>query len=131
MIDGESEHPEHEMAFDLHRPSDAHEPSAEFVFQASIDPLDHRPEIVDSPVGVGQMDQRPPLGFRLVLGFQVGVGAEVDVDHGNMAEVPAVFDDLCGIVGRVHDVIQISDSLPGDAHERDGDLAVVDGSGGE
>src|SRR5271166_6495035 len=110
LIDGERDDAEHEMAFDLECAADAEKSGAELVFQTSVDAFGHGAEIVDQVVEVG---------------------AKVAVDDGGVAERPAVVVDRGGVVGGVHEIVEIGDASAGHGHQGNGDLAVVDGGRGQ
>src|SRR5271166_6245779 len=50
---------------------------------------------------------------------------------GAWAERPAVVMDGGGVVGRIHQVVEIGDAGAGYGHQGNGDLTVVDGSRGK
>ncbi len=72
----------------------------------------------DQPTGTPCL---PLLPQRLLARAAAGV----DVDDRNMTQGAAVGADFRGIVGAVHQVIQVADSLRRQGRQRDGDLAVV------
>src|ERR1700678_414438 len=57
--------------------------------------------------------------------------AKVAIDDRRVAEHLAVVMDDGGVVGRVHQIVEIRDAVAGDGHQGNGDLTVVDGSRGQ
>src|ERR1700722_3646663 len=60
------------------------------------------------------------------LGFMLG--AEVAIDDRHMAERLCVVMNGGGVVGRIHQIVEIGDAGAGHGHQGNGDLTVVDGS---
>src|SRR5271165_326478 len=131
LIDGERDDAEHEMAFDLERAADAEKSGAELVFQTGVDAFGHGAEIVDQVVEVGHVDELQALDLAAPFGLALVVGAKVAVDDGGVAERPALGVDRGGVVGGVHEIVEIGDAGARHSHQGDGDLAVVDGGRGQ
>src|SRR5271165_3439784 len=131
LIDGERDDAEHEMAFYLECAADAEKSGAELVFQTSVDGFGHGAEIVDQVVEVGHVDELQALDLAAAFGLGLVVGAKVAVDDGGVAERPALVVDRGGVVGGVHEIVEIGDAGAGHGHQGNGDLAVVDGGRGQ
>src|SRR5208337_4868942 len=116
LIDGERDDAEHEMAFDLERAADAEKSGAELVFQTGVDAFGHGAEIVDQVVEVGHVDELQALDFAAPFGLALVVGAKVAVDDGGVAERPALVVDRGGVVGGVHEIVEIGDAGAGHGH---------------
>src|SRR5208337_1500199 len=131
LIDGERDDAEHEMAFDLERAADAEKSGAELVFQTGVDAFGHGAEIVDQVVEVGHVDELQALDLAAPFGLAFVVGAKVALDDGGVAERPALVVDRGGVVGGVHEIVEIGDAGARHGHQGNGDLAVVDGGRGQ
>ena len=131
LIDGERDDAEHEVAFDLDRAAHADDPCAEFVLQSGVDAFGHGSKIKEPVVGVGHVDEFHALDFFGPFGLGFVLGAIVAVDDRRMAERLAVVMDGGGVVGRIHQVVEIGDAGAGYGHQGNGDLTVVDGSRGK
>ena len=131
LIDGERDDAEHEMAFDLECAADAEKSGAELVFQTGVDAFGHGAEIVDQVVEVGPVDELQALDFAAPFGLGLVVGAKVAVDDRGVAQRPALVVDRGGVVGGVHEIVEIGDAGAGHGHQGNGDLAVVDGGRGQ
>src|SRR5271166_3917779 len=131
LIDGERDDAEHEMAFDLECAADAEKSGAELVFQTGVDAFGHGAEIVDQVVEVGHVDELQALDLAAPFGLALVVGAKVAVDDGGVAERPALVVDRGGVVGGVHEIVEIGDAGARHGHQGNGDLAVVDGGRGQ
>src|SRR5271166_361261 len=119
------------MAFDLERAADAEKSGAELVFQTGVDAFGHGAEIVDQVVEVGHVDELQALDLAAPFGLALVVGAKVAVDDGGVAERPALVVDRGGVVGGVHEIVEIGDAGARHGHQGNGDLAVVDGGRGQ
>ena len=131
LIDGERDDAEHEMAFDLECAADAEKSGAELVFQTGVDAFGHGAEIVDQVVEVGHVDELQALDFAAPFGLGLVVGAKVAVDDRSVAQRPALVVDRGGVVGGVHEIVEIGDAGARHGHQGNGDLAVVDGGRGQ
>ena len=131
LIDGERDDAEHEMAFDLDCAADAEGSGAEFVFQSGVDAFGHGAKIVDQVVGVGHVDEFHALDFSAPFGLGFVLGAKVAVDDRSMAERLALVMDGGGVVGGIHEIVEIGDAGAGHGHQGNGDLTVVDGGRGQ
>src|SRR5271166_5812979 len=121
LIDGERDDAEHEMAFDLERAADAEKSGAELVFQTGVDAFGHGAEIVDQVVEVGHVDELQALDLAAPFSLALVVGAKVSVDDGGVAERPAVGVDRRGVVGGVHEIVEIGDAGARHGHQGNGD----------
>src|SRR5271168_3614734 len=119
------------MAFDLECAADADKSGAELVFQPGVDAFGHGAEIVDQVVEVRHVDELQALDLTPPFGLALVVGAKVAVDNGGVAERPALIVDGGGVVGGVHEIVEIGDAGAGHGHQGNGDLAVVDGGRGQ
>src|SRR5271166_560185 len=119
------------MAFDLERAADAEKSGAELVFQTGVDAVGHGAEIVDQVVEGGHVDELVALDLAAPFGLAFVVGAKVPVDDGGVAERPALVVDRGGVVGGVHEIVEIGDAGARHGHQGNGDLAVVDGGRGQ
>src|SRR5271165_1533502 len=119
------------MAFDLECAADADKSGAELVFQPGVDAFGHGAEIVDQVVEVGHVDELEALDLAAPFGLALVVGAKVAVDDGGVAERPALIVDGGGVVGGVHEIVEIGDAGARHGHQGNGDLAVVDGGRGQ
>src|SRR5271166_1441066 len=119
------------MAFDLECAADAEKSGAELVFQTGVDAFGHGAEIVDQVVEVGHVDELQALDLAAPFSLALVVGAKVSVDDGGVAERPAVGVDRRGVVGGVHEIVEIGDAGAGHGHQGNSDLAVVDGGRGQ
>ena len=99
---------------------------AELVFQTGVDAFGHGAEIVDQVVEVGPVDELQALDFAAPFGLGLVVGAKVAVDDRSVAQRPALVVDRGGVVGGVHEIVEIGDAGAGHGHQGNGDLAVVD-----
>src|SRR5271166_4692038 len=88
-------------------------------------------EIVDQVVEVRHVDELEALDLAAPFGLALVVGAKVAVDDGSVAERPALIVDGGGVVGGVHEIVEIGDAGAGHGHQGNGDLAVVDGGRGQ
>src|SRR5271165_4915336 len=127
LIGGERDDAEHEVAFDLDRAAHAQEPGAEFVLQSSIDAFDHGAEIVDDVICVGHVDELHPVDLPFPFGLDLMLGAKVAVDDRRVAERTAVVMNGGGVVGGVHEIVEIGNPRAGHGHQGNGDLTVVNG----
>src|SRR5271168_4649153 len=59
------------------------------------------------------------------------LAAEVAIDDRHMAERLSVVMNSGGVVGRIHQIVEIGDAGAGHGHQGNGDLTVVDGSRGQ
>src|SRR5271163_1950542 len=59
------------------------------------------------------------------------LAAEVAIDDRHMAERLCVVMNRGGVVGRIHQIVEIGDAGAGHGHQGNGDLTVVDGSRGQ
>src|SRR5208283_4510005 len=107
LIDGERDDAEHEVAFDLDRAAHADDPCAEFVLQSGVDAFGHGSKIKEPVVGIGHVDEFHALDFFGPFGLGFVLGAIVAVDDRRMAERLAVVMDGGGVVGRIHQVVEI------------------------
>ena len=81
----------------------------EFVFQPRIHPLHRRPFVMPHRRG-GLVTQQPqPFLFRLNLHLGRRIPAGIGIDDRHMPQPAAVLVDRLGIVGRVHQVVQVDD----------------------
>src|SRR5271154_3594167 len=119
------------MAFDLERAADTEKSGTELVFQTGVDAFVHGGEILDPVVEVGDVDELEALDLAAPFGLALVVGAKVAVDDGGVAERPALIVDGGGVVGGVHEIVEIGDAGAGHGHQGNGDLAVVDGGRGQ
>ena len=119
------------MAFDLDGAADPDETPAELVFQAGVDSFGHGSEVVDQVVEVGHVDEAAAFDFGRPFLFAGAVGAVIGIDHGDVAARSAVLMDVLGVVGCVHDFIEIVDPRSGHGHERDGGVGIVQGRRGQ
>ena len=118
-------------SFDLECAADAEKSVAELVFQTGVDAFGHGAEIVDQVVEVGPVDELQALDFAAPFGLGLVVGAKVAVDDRSVAQRPALVVDRGGVVGGVHEIVEIGDAGAGHGHQGNGDLAVVDGGRGQ
>src|SRR5271166_984538 len=126
LIDGERDDAEHEMAFDLECAADAEKSGAELVFQTGVDAFGHGAEIVDQVVEVGHVDELQALDLAAPFSLAFVVGAKVSVDDGGVAERPAVGVDRGGVVGGVHEIVEIGDAGARHGHQGNGDPRACD-----
>src|SRR3954453_18318209 len=105
--------------------------TAVVVFDGAIDALGGGALVVDQIIRIGHVDSAAGSAFRGDFGLQHGVTAGVAVDDRDASRSLTIGDDGGGIVGGVHDVVEPDDALLALAGERDGELAVVNRSGGE
>src|SRR5271165_5117799 len=131
LIDRECHHAEHEVAFDLDRAAHAHGPCAEFILQSGVDAFGQGAKIKNDVVRIGHMDEFHALDFFGPFGLGFVLGAKVAIDDRRMAERLAVVMDGGGVVGRIHEIVEIGDAGAGHGHQGNGDLTVVDGSRGQ
>src|SRR5271169_693481 len=82
-------------------------------------------------VGVGHVDEFHALDFFGPFGLGFMLGAEVAIDDRHMAERLCVVMNSGGVVGRIHQIVEIGDAGAGHGHQGNGDLTVVDGSRGQ
>ena len=127
LIDSEREDAEHEVAFDLDRAAHAQKPGAEFVLQSGVDAFDHGAEVVDHIVGVGHVDEFHPLDFPFPFGLDLMQDAKVAIDDRRVAEHAALIMNGGGIVGGVHEIVEIGNPRASHGHQGNGDLTVVNG----
>jgi len=104
---------------------------AEFILQAGIGTFGCGSLVVGQVGGIGDVDQAAPCPLGGDFGFEGGIAAGIAVDHGDPAGGAAIIDDGLGIVGGIHKVVEPYDALFAGPGERDGNLAVVGGRGGE
>ena len=83
--------------------------------------------MVEPVVGVGHVDEFHALDFFGPFGLGFVLGAIVAVDDRRMERLAVVMDGG-GVVGRIHQVVEIGDAGAGYGHQGNGDLTVVDGS---
>ena len=98
LIDDERDDAEHEMAFDLECAADVEKSGAELVFQTDVDAFGHGAEIVDQVIEVGHVDELQALDFAAPFGQRERCG---------VAQLPAVIVDRGGVVGGVHEIVEI------------------------
>ena len=124
LINRERHHPEHQMTQHLGMAAHAHAAPPEFILETAIDTLDARAFVVtsvlrqDPPAGTAC----PPLPLQLLL---ARAAPGVAVDDRDMPQGMAVSADFRGIIGAIHQVIQVADTLRRQGRRRDGRLAVV------
>ena len=80
---------------------------------------------------MGDFDQPAPCALGGDFSLERGIAAGVAVNHRNPAGGEAIIDDRPGVVCGIHEVVEPHDALFAGPGERDGNLAVMDGSGGE
>ena len=112
LIDRECHHAEHEVAFDLDRAAHAHGPCAEFILQSGVDAFGQGAKIKNDVVRIGHMDEFHALDFFGPFGLGFVLGAKVAIDDRRMAERLAVVMDGGGVVGRIHEIVEIGDGAP-------------------
>jgi hypothetical protein len=76
-------------------------------FQPGVDAFGHGAEIVDHVVEVGHVDELQALDLAAPFGLAFVVGAKVALDNGGVAERQALVVDRCGVVGGVHEIVEI------------------------
>src|SRR5271170_862697 len=117
LIDRERDQAEHEVAFDLDGAAHADEPRAEFILQPGVDSFGHGSKIKNYVVGVGHVDEFHALDFPGPFGLGFMLGAEVAIDDRHMAERLSAVMNGGGVVGRIHEIVEIGDA--GAGHESD------------
>ena len=75
-----------------------------------VDAFGHGAEIVDQVVEVGPVDELQALDFAAPFGLGLVVGAKVAVDDRSVAQRPALVVDRGGVVGGVHEIVEIGDA---------------------
>src|SRR5208337_400777 len=77
-------------------------------------------------VEVGHVDELQALDLAAAFGLGLVVGAKVAVDDGGVAERPALVVDRGGVVGGVHEIVEIGDAGAGHGHQGNGDPRACD-----
>ena len=128
---GKNSDTSHQVAERLEMASDPEMAGAEFVLQAGVGAFGGGSFVVGRIPRICDVDQPAacPLGGDFGLAACVATG--VALDHGNPARGDAIIDDGLGIVGGIHEIVEPNGTLFAGPGERDGDLAVMGGSGGE
>ncbi len=98
---------------------------------AGVGPLDTGPDPEPHGLGIDMAYCTPGPGLPVPLLLEVLVPARIDIDDRNMAKPFAHLVDLPGIIGRVHEIVEIGHTPGGHHRQRDRDLAVMDGCRGE
>ena len=111
LIGCQSQYTEHEVGHHFGPSSDSNHPTAEFVFEPSINPLNICPLFVTTVFRPFKMKQFKTPSFCSQFFFKFGIPAGVDIDNGYMPQRPAVLPDNRGIICRVHQIIQVGDPL--------------------
>ena len=130
-VGGECNDAEHQVAERLQVAANAEMAATEFIFDASIGAFCGGRFVVCQVPGIGDFDQPAPCALGGDFRLERGVAAGVAVDHRNPAGGEAIIDDRVSVVCGIHEVVELHDALFAGPGERDGDLAVMDGSGGE
>ena len=130
-VGGECNDAEHQVAERLEVAANAEMAATEFIFDARIGAFCGGPLVVCQVGGVGDFDQSAPCALGGDFSLERGIAAGVAVNHRNPAGGEAIIDDRLGVVCGIHEVVEPHDALFAGPGERDGDLAVMGGSGGE
>ena len=130
-VGGECNDAKHQVAERLEVAANAEMSATEFIFDASIGAFCGGPLVVCQVPGIGDFDQPAPCALGGDFRLERGVATSVTVDHRNPAGGEAIIDDGLGVVGGIHEVVEPHEALFAGPGERDGDLAVMGGSGGE
>lgn len=108
---------EHEMTHDFSCTPDANKESSEIILESAVDSL-----------GGGAL-------FETLCGGRIHgdflAAPRIKVNDRNMSEAFGKLSDLVGIVGSIHQIVETIDPFVRDLSQRDGDLRIVEGSGGE
>src|SRR5271165_6020767 len=84
-------------------------------------------EIIDDVICVGHVDELHPVDLPFPFGLDLMLGAKVAVDDRRVAERTAVVMNGGGVVGGVHEIVEIGNPRAGHGHQGNGDLTVVNG----
>ena len=103
-------------------PPDTNIDGTDFILQPGKHSLHYRPDL--EPLGLGRTQLRLRLDQQWKLGF--ALAASVRIDDRLVVAVLTGLRNRRGIVGRMHDFIQIGDPLGTHLHQGDGDLGIVD-----
>lgn len=113
------------MRHDFHRASDPDVTRAEFVLQPSVHALAHGSHFV--PLLLGWTEFRPRFGGKYFrqLRWLFGPATRVRRNDRDMVELLALRVDFTGVIGRVHQFVEMGDSLAGHRHQRNRNLGIV------
>ena len=98
----------------------------ELVFEAGVGSLDTGPDPKMHAPGIDMAGRTPSSGFPVPLLLEILVPARVDIDDRNMAKAFTHLVDLPGVIGNVHEIVEVRHTPGGYHRQRDRDLAVMD-----
>ena len=130
-VGGEDSDTEHQMAEGLEMAADPQVAATELILDAGIGTFGRASLVIGQVPGIGDFDQPAPRALGGDFGLERGIAAGGAVDRRNPAGGEAFIDDRLGVVWGIHEVVEPHDALFAGPGERDGDLAVMGGSGGE
>ena len=130
-VGGEDGDTEHQMAERLEMAADPQVAATELILDAGIGTFGRASLVIGQVPGIRDFDQPAPCALGGDFGLKRGIAAGVAVDHRNPAGGEAIIDDRLRVVRGFHEVVEPHDALFAGPGERDGDLAVMGGSGGE
>ncbi len=131
LVSRQGQDADHEMAGDPGMSADADMAPATLILEAGVGPLDTGPDPDPHGLGIDMAYCTPVPGLPVSRLLEVLVPARIDIDDRHMAKPFTHLVDLPGIIGRVHEIVEIGHTPGGHHRQRDRDLAVMDGCRGE
>ena len=110
LIGGECDDAEHEMAHYLGVAADSYHPAPELVFQARVHPFHGRTLPIAHLFGGAVAQQSAPFLLLLQLRLPRPIAPRIGIDDRHMPQTAAVLVDGLGIVGRIHQIVEIGDA---------------------
>ena len=107
-------------------PTDTHMPGTELVLETGIAPLDPGTDPVANTLRHDQATRTPCPGLALQVLLERRVPARVDIDRRDMAKAFAHPVDLAGVIGRVHEIVEVGHARGTHRRKTDRHLAVMD-----
>ena len=130
-LDGaERENPEHDVAGDLVGAAYADHAAGKIVLEVGEGALGGASLLIAYLLGRTQADPLPPPGLGADSRFAGGV-SRMGLDQGNVAERAARGPDLRGVVGRIHQIVEVGHPACRHGRQRDRRLAVVQAGRGQ
>ena len=113
---------------DLRVPANPNTAPVELVLEAGVGPFDTAADPVTHAPGIDMACRTPGPGLLIPPLLEILVPARVDMDDRNMAKAFTHLGCLPGVIGSVHEIIEVGHT-PGGGHrrQRNRDLAVMDG----